>query len=86
MKILTPLIILWFTVSLVRLGYNYLKIYTQERDWIFLTDYQKKARMFGQDFINISQPDFCANYPQVQPGSRLYYFNFYYLYPHPCRV
>lgn len=80
------IITLWFIISLTRLGYNYLKIYTQERDWLFMSDYQKKVELFGEDFINITRPDFCADYPQIQPGSRLYYFNFYYLYPNYCRV
>lgn len=80
------ILILWFALSVVRLGYNYLKIYTEERGWITLTDYQKKVLMFGEDFINVSRPGFCVNHPKIETGSRLYYFNFYYLYPHPCSV
>jgi hypothetical protein len=46
-KLLFLLILLWIGISFIRTIYNVSKLATEERQWYFLTDEQKRAKEFG---------------------------------------
>jgi len=83
------LIIVWFVISIIRVANNVLRIYTQERQWIFLTDDQKREKLFGEpfDFLTLianKTPSTAkiATFlpkPDIEPGS--FYLSQYFLYP-----
>lgn len=80
---------LWFSLNLVRMFNNVIKIYTEELSWITLSDNQKREKIFGEKFTfwsyvkrNTDKTSSIAVYmpdPNTEPGA--YYFSLYILYP-----
>ncbi len=88
-KVIILSVVIWFAISVARLVYNYIKIYSQEKNWIFKSIDEKKELMFGDvypamQFIAQNTPlsarivIVMAN-PKIEP--RLHYLSQYYLYP-----
>lgn len=88
-KFFAFLILLWFLLSLARMGNNILRIFTEEAVFIHLSDSQKKEKIFGDAYnfwslierntlpsskIAVFMPD-----PTMEPGA--FYFSIYNLYP-----
>jgi len=43
----TLILAAWFFVSFFRTFYNFSKVYTEERQWMFLSDDEKRSKTFG---------------------------------------
>lgn len=75
----------WLVLSVVRVGYGYLKIYTQEKDIIFLSDEQKKQIQFGDlhnfyTFVN-THTESNSKIAFLSPGRKAYFLSRYYVHP-----
>ncbi len=44
-------LIIWIVISLFRTVYNFSKIYTEEIDWLKLSDYEQREKIFGKKFV-----------------------------------
>lgn len=88
-KLLISVLVIWFGLSLVRIINNLAKIYTEERDWIFLSDDKKREKLFGDvhGFLSFSKEHARTNsrivfiLPPPNVENRLFYLGEYYLYP-----
>lgn len=83
--IATLLLTLCISIALTRTAYNFSKLATEEREWYFLTDEEKKEKQFGEKhtFFRFVQEN-------IEKGSNVlfytndgmaYYLARYYLYP-----
>lgn len=87
--LLISLFILWFAISVGRIGFNYIKIYTQERNWLGKSDDEKKELLFGDVYPALqfiaqntsSSSSIVILTPDSSIEPRLYYLSYYYLYP-----
>lgn len=80
---------LWFILSLGRVAYNIYKVFTTEKEWLSLTNDQKKIKIFGDlhvFFSLISQKTKSDSkitiiLPDAKSDPRVGYLGIYYLYP-----
>ena len=83
--LLLMLVFFWFAISLLRTGYNLSKVYTEERAWIFLSDEEKRNKIFGDlhIFFRFVQKNTKegSRILFLSPGGKTYYVGLYYLYP-----
>lgn len=84
-KILSFIILLWIGIALVRTLYNFSKIITEEKNWIYLTTEQKKEKQFGDRhlffrFVKANIPSGSNILFDTNDGMA-YYLARYYLYP-----
>lgn len=84
-KLFIASVFVCFAISILRVGNNYLKIFTEEFYWLNLSDNQKRVRIFG-DIYNYIQ--FVQNNTEekskiafLSPGGKAFYLSRYYLYP-----
>lgn len=79
------ILVLWMFISVLRLGNNLSKIYTEERNWIFISDEQKRKMLFGNlnDFYRFLEKNTPENSEMVllAPEGKSNYLSKYYLYP-----
>ena len=85
---------LWFLLSVGRVGNNVIRALTSEREWIFLTDSQKKEKLLGEvhnflTFIQKNTPPSSSiaislASPESSPG--FFYKSLYYLYPRKIEI
>ncbi len=72
-------------LSIARLGNNFIKIYTEERQWIFLTDEQKREKIFGEIYSYISfiqnNTSNKSSIISFNADAKTYYLGRYFLYP-----
>ncbi|RJQ25587.1 hypothetical protein C4577_05485 [Candidatus Parcubacteria bacterium] len=78
-------LVLTFVFSILRVGYNYSKIITEEINWINLDDDQKRTKTFGDiySFIKFveSNTEEKSEIAFLAPGGKTFYLARYYLYP-----
>lgn len=76
---------IWILISILRTIYNVSKIYVEEKNWIILTDEEKRSKFFGNvyNFIKFIElnTDKNTNIVFLSPGGKTYYLSRYYLYP-----
>lgn len=84
-KVLLLLLSVWIFVSLTRTFYNLSKTYTEEKNWIGLTDEQKRGKFFGDTHYFLRFLDsHTSNKSQIllfTNDLRTHYLGRYYLYP-----
>lgn len=83
--ILILILIVWLGISVLRTTYNISKIFTEEKNWIFISDEEQRAKLFGDlyflyKFVEASTPK-NSNIIFISPGGKAYYLGRYYLYP-----
>ena len=75
----------WFILATIRTIYNFSKVFTEEKDWIFLTEDQKRQKIFGDlnSFLKFVEKNTSPNSSILflGPGGKSYYLGRYYLYP-----
>lgn len=79
------LIFSWGLLAIVRSFYNFSKIYSEERSWIFLSDSEKRTRLFG-DLYSVavdvdSKTPVSSRILLLAPGGKTFFLSRYYLYP-----
>lgn len=84
-EVLLLLLTLWIFISITRTFYNLSKIYTEERNWIGLTDEQKRGKFFGDAhyflrFLGSHTSD-KSHILLFTNDLRTHYLGRYYLYP-----
>lgn len=84
-KLLFVLIIVWLIISISRTIFNVSKIITEEKNWIKLTEEQKREKLFADlypfyKFIEKKIPQ-NSTIAFLAPGGKAYYLGRYYLYP-----
>ncbi len=78
------LLLLWIVVSAVRTVSNFSKIFTEEKEWMGLSDYQKNNKYFGNIFsllYNTSKYTSSNSRIGFYSGGREFYLGRYELYP-----
>lgn len=79
------LISVWTIIASLRTLYNFSKLFTEESQWFFLSDEQKKEKAFGDlnTFYRFaeSHTPLNARILFLSPGGKAYYLGRYYLYP-----
>lgn len=79
------LIGLWTLIASLRTLYNVTKLFTEEKQWFFLSDEQKKEKSFGDlhTFYRFAESHTPLNSRILflSPGGKAYYLGRYYLYP-----
>lgn len=79
------LISVWFCLAFLRTFYNVSKTYTEEREWISLSDEEKRNKIFGDlhTFFRFVQKNTKegSRILFLSPGGKTYYVGLYYLYP-----
>lgn len=76
---------MWVIIATGRTFYNFTKVLSEEKDWIFLTDTQKREKIFGDlnsffTFVQKHTP-LKSKIIFLSPGGKTYYLGRYYLYP-----
>lgn len=89
-KILYVLLFLYFLIAIGNVGYNTIKTYSEIREWYFLTDTQKRYKLFGDlytffIFLDKNTPP-KASLLIVSKDVRTFYLGRYYLYPKKITV
>lgn len=84
-KLIFFLLIIWIALSIFRTFYNLSKVFTEEKNWIFLSDEQKRERIF-KDLHKIfriveEKTDKNSNIIFFSKDKKEYYLGRYYLYP-----
>lgn len=83
--LLLILMSVWFVIAFLRTSYNVLKIYTEEKAWISLSDEEKRNKIFGDlhTFFRFVQRNTKegSRILFLSPGGKTYYVGLYYLYP-----
>lgn len=79
------IIILWIAMSFIRTFYNISKIFTEEKEWMVLSDEQKREKLFGDlhnlfSFVEKQTPE-DSSIIFLAPGGKTYFLGRYYLYP-----
>lgn len=79
------LLSVWLVMSFLRTAYNFTKVFTEEKQWLFLSDEEKRIKIFGDSFvlykfteINTSKQ---ANIVIISKDKKAYYLGRYFLYP-----
>lgn len=93
-RVFLLILCLWFLLSLGRVGNNVIRAFGSEREWIFLTDSQKKEKLHGEvhNFLTFVQKNTSSNSsisimldsPDSSPG--FFYKSLYYLYPRKVEI
>jgi hypothetical protein len=84
-KFLLVLLSLWFFIALFSVGYNTINSFFEIKNWSFLTDAQKRHRIFGDlydffVFVNVHTAD-KREILIFSKDVRTHYFGMYMLYP-----
>jgi hypothetical protein len=83
--ILIILFVIFITTSIVRTVYNFSKLATEERQWYYLSDEEKRAKQFGDVhyFLRFVQKytDTGSNILFFTDDTKAYFLSRYYLYP-----
>lgn len=81
---------IYFLIAVGNVGYNGLKTYTEVRDWYFLSDTQKREKIFGDlytAFLFIDKNTVeNASLLIVSSDVRAFFLGRYYLYPKKITV
>lgn len=83
--IIISVLVIFIVLSLLRTGNNIAKLYTEERTWFFLTDYEKRVKLFGNLYVLINKLE--RTIPKnetvllISDDKRAHYLSRYYLYP-----
>lgn len=79
------LIVVWTALAAARTFYNFSKLFSEEKEWYFLSDEAKRRKLFGDLYYffrfvekNTSRE---ARIIFYAPGGKAYYLGRYYLYP-----
>lgn len=77
--------ILWFILAFVRTGYNFSKIFFEEKQWLSLSDEKKREKIFGENHnlfrLVESKTDQSSKIILISKDMKDYYVGRYYLYP-----
>lgn len=86
---LLSVLIFWFFIGVARLFFNTTRMFTTEREWLFMSDDEKRTRLLGQEHIflkhvqKITPKDAVIQVyipsQDILPG--IFYKTIYYLYP-----
>lgn len=84
-KILIVLILFWIALSVLRLSFNLSKLITEEQEWLFLSDDEKKSKIFN-NYYNLNKFLLINTRSKskillVTKDGMLYYYSRYDLYP-----
>jgi hypothetical protein len=82
-------VVLWFLVSILRTFYNIARLFPEIKEWMFLSEDQKRIKMFGDNYSfvqfikeNLEQGSSVAIYtPDSTISRQLHLLSTYYLYP-----
>ena len=84
-KVALSLIFLWVAIALTGLVYNGVKSVSEVKEWFFLTDFEKRQKIFGELFTFLyalkSTTSDNATILVYSTDIRTFHLSLYYLYP-----
>lgn len=84
-KTLYILIIIWVSLSIFYVLYNSVKAFSEIKNWIFLTDFEKKQEIFGDIYLFLvfvgNNTENNSNILIYSQDVKTFYLGAYYLYP-----
>ena len=83
------ILLIWGALSLGRTLYNFSKLYTEEKNWVFLSDDAKRQRFFGDRYAVIQfikqstapSSELLIEMSEKDVYDEFYFLNIYYLFP-----
>ena len=83
--IFSTLFFLWVLFSFFSVGYNLIKVTPEVREWFFLTDNEKRSKLFGDTYALLeiirSKTEENTEIAIFSPDIKTHYLSIYYLYP-----
>lgn len=84
-KILLLILAIWLSIALLRTFYNFTKLVTEEREWYYLSDEEKRAKQYGDIhyFLRFIQDNTkpSSNIIFITDNPKAYFLSRYYWYP-----